>query len=93
MERTIERALVRECRRRGWLALKFTSPGLIGLPDRLVLLPGGQVVFLEVKQPGGRVSRQQQLWLERLTALGVPAHVVWSAEEAMEVLHEIASSV
>lgn len=93
MERTIEQALRRECRRRGWVALKFSAPGLIGLPDRLVLMPGGRVAFLEIKQHGGRVSRQQRFWIERLTALGVTARVVWSVEEAMEVLNGIASDV
>lgn len=88
MERTIERAVLRECRRRGWLCIKLQSPGLIGLPDRLVIQPGGRVCFLELKQPGGRVSRQQRLWLQLLNSLGVTAAVAYSVAEAMEVLDD-----
>lgn len=41
-EKTIEAKLVQAVRTKGGLAPKFTSPGLDGVPDRLVLLPGGQ---------------------------------------------------
>lgn len=51
-EKTIEAKLVQAVRTKGGLAPKFTSPGLDGVPDRLVLLPGGRIAFIELKAPG-----------------------------------------
>ena len=48
-EKTIEAKLVQAVRTKGGLAPKFTSPGLDGVPDRLVLLPGGRIAFIELK--------------------------------------------
>ena len=47
-ERNIESSLVAEVRRRGGIAPKFVSPGLDGVPDRLILLPGGKFAFASV---------------------------------------------
>ena len=44
-EKNIESKLAAEVRRRGGLAPKFVSPGLDGVPDRLILLPGGKAAF------------------------------------------------
>ena len=51
-EKSIESRLAAEVRRRGGLAPKFVSPGLDGVPDRLILLPGGKIAFAELKSPG-----------------------------------------
>ena len=51
-ERAIEEKLVQAVRTEGGLAPKFTSPGFDGVPDRLVLLPGGRIAFIELKAPG-----------------------------------------
>jgi hypothetical protein len=53
-ESAIERRLVTEAVKRGGLAPKFVSPGLDGVPDRLLLFPGGKLAFVEVKAPGIR---------------------------------------
>lgn len=45
-EKTIEAKLVQTVRSMGGLALKFTSPGFDGVPDRLVLLPDGKIAFM-----------------------------------------------
>lgn len=71
-ENLIERYLVAEARARGGLALKWTSPGSAGVPDRLVLLPGGRLGALELKAPGQRLRPLQEVWQERLQALGLP---------------------
>ena len=68
-ESTVEAALVKECRLHGLLCLKLT-PSMPGVPDRLVLLPGGAHVFVEVKAPGRRPRAAQVSWHERLTAMG-----------------------
>ena len=52
VEKTIEQALVKATRERGGICPKFTSPGMDGVPDRLVLLPDCHLGFVEVKAPG-----------------------------------------
>ena len=51
-EKTIEQKLVKAVKSAGGLAPKFISPGYDGMPDRLVLMPGGRVAFVEVKATG-----------------------------------------
>ena len=55
-----------------WIKLS----GLKGIPDRMILLPQGKVGFLEMKRPGNKTSDMQDIWLERLRALGFKA--TWS---------------
>ena len=70
LEKEIERRLIKPIRAPGGLCLKFESPGYTGVPDRLILLPGAAVVFVETKQPGNK-ERARQLYVhEVLRALG-----------------------
>lgn len=64
-EKGIEQKLVAEAKTAGGIAAKFVSPGLDGMPDRLVLLPGGKIGFVEVKAPG-KVPRPLQVARHRL---------------------------
>lgn len=50
-EDVIERHLVNEVKKAGGIAYKFTSPGRRGVPDRIVLLPNGKIIFVECKAP------------------------------------------
>lgn len=59
-ECVIEKALVKEAKSRGGMAVKFVSPGFDGVPDRLVLLPGGKCAFVELKAPGKSCDRYRQ---------------------------------
>ena len=52
LERTIEQALIRRVKSLGGLCEKFTSPNKRSVPDRLVTLPGGVIIFVELKAPG-----------------------------------------
>jgi hypothetical protein len=60
-ENQIENKLIREVAKLGGLTIKFTSPSVRGLPDRIVLLPGGRMTFIELKAPG-KVCRPLQLY-------------------------------
>ena len=66
-ERDIEKHFIQKIESLGGVALKFTVPGQRGWPDRLAILPGGRVIFVELKHPrGGRLSNLQ---IERLRTL------------------------
>jgi hypothetical protein len=69
-EKELELMLVKEVKRRGGRAYKFISPGINGMPDRLVLLPSGQVGFVEVKAPGRRMRPNQIKRKGELESLG-----------------------
>ncbi len=69
-EASVEAAFVRLLRRHGLPSLKLNVAGQRGWPDRLVLLPGGEVVFVELKRPGGKARKLQEHVHKRLAALG-----------------------
>lgn len=81
LERDIEKKLRTMVERHGGLCLKWVCPGWSGVPDRIILLPGGRVIFAETKRPkGGKLDRLQKWWRERLQKLGFWAVVVWDDE-------------
>ena len=92
LERNIERRLITEAKKRGGLALKFVSPGLDGVPDRIVLLPGGRLGFVETKVPGKRMRPLQVRRKEQLEALGFLVYCVDAVEQIGGVLDEISAS-
>ena len=65
LERDIEKKLARPIRDMGGRCLKCEIPGFTGMPDRLILLPGAHVVFVETKQPGKK-ERPRQLYVHGL---------------------------
>ena len=81
-ERDIERRLREAVEKSGGLCLKWVCPGWSGVPDRIILLPGGRIIFAETKRPrGGEVSRLQEWWLGRLRRMGFMACVVWDRHD------------
>lgn len=85
-ERDIEACLIREAEKAGGRAYKFTSPGTAGVPDRLVLLPGGIALFVELKAPGQKPRPLQELRGKEIAGLGVPAFWLDSKEEAKDII-------
>jgi hypothetical protein len=78
LEKDIEKKLVDVVRKRGGLCLKWVCPGWAGVPDRIVLLPGGRIVFVELKRPkGGVLSERQKWWRRKLIELGFHHWVIW----------------
>ena len=88
-EKAIEKKLVMAAKRRGGMAVKFTSPGTNGMPDRLVLLPGGRMGFVELKAPGKKPRLVQELRMQQLRRLGFFAVVIDGLEQIGGVLDEI----
>ena len=89
-EKQVELKLVTETRKEGGLAVKFVSPGYAGMPDRLVLLPGGKLAFVEVKAPGKKPRVLQVKRHEKLRELGFQVFVLDSLEDIPGLLQQIA---
>lgn len=70
-EKTYEHYLKTLVEEAGGECIKLS--GVVGLPDRMVLMPGGKIVFVEMKRPGYKPRQVQYEWLNRLRALGFPA--------------------
>ena len=85
-ERDVERKLVRAVRDSGGLALKFVSPGMAGVPDRLILYPGGRVSFAEIKAPGKQLRPLQHQRAIQLLKLGFRVYVVDSPEQIRPIV-------
>lgn len=88
-ERDIEKKLVSEVKKAGGLALKFVSPGLSGVPDRLVLMPGGMACFAELKAPGQKMRPLQVKRKEMLEGLGFHVYCIDSMEKIGGLIDEI----
>lgn len=69
-ERAVESYLVKKVKAAGGECLKFVSPGRRGVPDRLVLWPGGRAEFVETKAPGKKLKPEQKRFAERADELG-----------------------
>ena len=82
LEKDIEKKLRQMVERHGGLCLKWVCPGWSGVPDRIILLPGGRIMFAETKRPkSGKVSRLQEWWIDRLRRYGFPASVAWNESD------------
>lgn len=88
-ESQLEARLARGVQALGGAAYKFVSPGQVGVPDRLVVLPGGRVLFAELKAAGGRLSRVQRLQIDRLRCLGAETWVVRGEDGVREFLEAL----
>ncbi len=73
----------------GGRAYKFVSPGNDGVPDRLVCLPGGKVIFVELKTAGGKLRPLQAAQIRRLQALGFPVLIINSKNQVDELIESL----
>ena len=93
LEKEIERKLVNAVRNAGGMCPKYVSPGMDGMPDRLVLMPGGRLAFVETKAPGKKPRPLQLHRHAQLRALGFDVFVVDKPEQeamayARTLLHD-----
>lgn len=79
-ESKIEAALVKHVTALGGLCEKFTSPSKRGVPDRIVTLPEGVIIFVELKTKTGKVSKLQQRDHGKRKALGCDVRIIDSIE-------------
>ena len=91
-EKVVEMKLIKAVRQSGGLALKFVSPNLNGVPDRLLLFPEGKLAFCEVKAPGQKPRPLQVHRMEQLRRLGFKVFVVDNVNQIGGIIDEICSS-
>lgn len=87
-EGEIERELCAGVKALKGASYKFVSPGNLGVPDRIVIFPGGRIEFVEVKAEGGRLRHAQMMQLARLKDLDCCISVLCGMQEVREYLSE-----
>ena len=92
LEKYIEKKLVAEVKKMGGIAAKFVSPGLDGMPDRLVLLPHGKMAFVELKASRKKPRPLQIRRIRQLQKLGFTCYVIDDVEQIGGIIDEIQSS-
>lgn len=75
-ESQVEKSVVATVKAAGGIAYKFSSPAHRSVPDRLCVLPGGHVCFVECKAPGKKATNAQQKEHERLRSIGAQVNVI-----------------
>ena len=91
-EKALERKFVEAVKAMGGLCPKFVSPGFDGMPDRLALLPGGKIAFVEVKAMGCKPRPLQESRHGMLRRLSFKVYVLDSAEQIGGLLRDISTS-
>lgn len=89
LEKQIEAKLGRALQRRGALFYKFVSPGQPGVPDRIIVMPGGRCVFVELKAETGRLAKIQQWQIGRMREQGLDVRTVRGWSEARALVDEL----
>lgn len=88
-EKDIETWLREQVKKMGGKFFKFTSPGNDGVPDRIAILPGGAIWFIELKTDKGTTKKIQDWQIDQLRRLGCNVRVVRGMEAAKAWLQEV----
>ncbi len=88
-EKSIEQKLTLMVKKRGGICPKWVSPGFDGVPDRIVLLPGGRIAFVEVKAPEKKPRPLQTARHKLRTRLGFKVYILDAEEQIGGILDEI----
>lgn len=89
LESTIQGRIIKRLEAKGCTVIKIIRANKSGIPDLLVLCPGGKAVFIEVKKPGSVASKLQQYYIELLRKLGFTAIVCDDVEDASAMVDRV----
>lgn len=89
LESEIEKTLTIEAKKRGGMALKFISPNLAGVPDRIILMNNGKMAFAELKAPGKKLRPLQIKRKTQLESLGFKVYCIDSKDQIGGILDAI----
>lgn len=87
-ESDIEKYLVYKVKSIKGIAYKFTSPQRRSVPDRIVLLPQGNIYFIELKAPNKKPTILQTLEHERIKSLGFDVIVIDTKEKVNKFIEK-----
>lgn len=93
LEKDIEKWLVEEVKKMGGLADKYVSPNNPGVPDRIVIMPGGRVYFVELKAQWGRLGNLQKWQRKRYEGVGALVRCVRGMDGAKAFIEELKHEV
>ena len=88
-EKNVEIYLREQVKKIKGIAFKFVSPGNAGVPDRIVLLPWGVCVFVELKAPGKKTTALQDRQIERIQKLGFRVEILDSTDRVDEFIKSL----
>lgn len=88
-ESQIERRLVGGVKAHGGLCYKFVSPGNIGVPDRIVITPGGKTIYVELKTGTGRMAEMQKWQRSELQKRGADVRTLYGMDAVKDFLREV----
>lgn len=86
IERDSESFLIQSVKSLKGMCIKLKFIGLLGAPDRLVLLPGGRFYFVELKQPTGKLETSQEVLFPKLERLGFKVHVLYGEPDVLSFI-------
>lgn len=90
LEKELEANLVQEIKALGGLCLKWTSPSTSGVPDRIILLPGGTIAFAELKRPKGyRIAPLQKYWAEKMKGMGFKHFFIHTESDLQQMMWDL----
>lgn len=88
-ESEIEAKLVQGVKALGGKAYKFVSPGNVGVPDRIIVMPDGLLLFVELKTETGRLSKMQERQIAELNQRNIPVQVLYGLEQVNGFLQQL----
>lgn len=91
LEKSIENVLRKAVEAEGGLCLKWVCPGHRGVPDRMILFPGGIIAFVELKRPGAKVKAGglQEWWREKIQSFGFPCYEISRKYQAVALVKRL----
>lgn len=87
-EKNIEKYLIDEMKKAGGKSYKWISPGNNGVPDRIATFPNGKIVFIELKAPGQKPSKQQNIIHRELLKLNCEVYVIDNKKQIDELIRK-----
>jgi hypothetical protein len=88
-EKEIENYLRDKVKKAGGKAYKFESPGNDGVPDRIVLFPGNQIYFVELKASGKKPRPLQIKQMRDIQNFGCDVRVIDSRDGVDQFINEV----
>ena len=89
LEKEVEKKLIDGIRKLGGRTYKWVSPGNNGVPDRIAIMPGGRILFCELKTTTGQVSKLQKLQISLLSQLGCDVRVIYGPDGVQDLLDRL----